>query len=306
VPLLKELDDSDLHLLASHFRKQKFKRGSVVMRQGDGVGEESMFYYLDQGVVDIYVDGAKVVSREQGSYFGERGLIEDTPRNASIIAETDLVCLCLSRGEFRNLAESHYRIRTAFGMRDYVGYSDGIPNSDSDRGVKTNGASRRRPSTRPSLAGLEGAERNRCLVGLPPLRTRLPSGEIDGERLPSTRERRDSEEKWTVISEDGKTITTFDAEGHFIGITAVNDDGTTTTSLCCGKKVQGMERVEKEEEGERGGCTADDSAEVGRPTSSVADAAVAKKSGPCQWCTDLLLRAFARVSFTCYRISRHW
>lgn len=76
-----------------------------------------MFYFLDQGSVDIYVDGAKVVSREQGSYFGERGLIEDTPRSASIIAETDLVCLCLSRCDFRSLAETHENIRKAFDFR---------------------------------------------------------------------------------------------------------------------------------------------------------------------------------------------
>jgi CRP-like cAMP-binding protein len=117
VPLLKQLDDSDLRLLASHFRKQKFKQDRIVIRQGDGVGEESMCYFLDQGQVDVYVDGAKVARRDQDSYFGERGLVEDTPRSATIIAATDLVCLCLSRCDFRNLSETHETIRKAFDFR---------------------------------------------------------------------------------------------------------------------------------------------------------------------------------------------
>jgi nicotinamidase/pyrazinamidase len=118
VPLLKQLDDSDLRLLANHFETQKFKQGRTVVRQDDVIGEESMLYFLDQGQVDVYVDGAKVVSQEQGSYFGETGLIEDTPRSASIIAATDLICLCLSRSDFRNLSENHENIRKVFAIRN--------------------------------------------------------------------------------------------------------------------------------------------------------------------------------------------
>jgi hypothetical protein len=117
VPLLKRLERDQLILLVSNFRKQKLQAGATLMAQGDPITAESVFYFIDKGSAAVYIDNEWVATREAGSYFGEKGLLEVQPRNATVKAKTELVCLCLSRSDFQNLADEHPSIRAAFDFR---------------------------------------------------------------------------------------------------------------------------------------------------------------------------------------------
>ena len=61
--------------------------GDVIIQQGD---EGDNFYIIDQGSVDIYVNGARVVSLSEGASFGELALIYGTPRAATVMAGSDV------------------------------------------------------------------------------------------------------------------------------------------------------------------------------------------------------------------------
>ena len=61
--------------------------GDVIIQQGD---EGDNFYIIDQGSVDIYVHGTKVVTLTEGASFGELALIYGTPRAATVEAVSSL------------------------------------------------------------------------------------------------------------------------------------------------------------------------------------------------------------------------
>jgi CRP-like cAMP-binding protein len=117
MPLLAGVPYEQLHVLVSQFKKHRFDKGQELMTEGAEINDESQFYFVDSGLVDIYIDGVKVVTREPGSYFGETGLLEEQPRSATVIAATELVCLCLSRSDFSQLAKTYPEIRKAFNMK---------------------------------------------------------------------------------------------------------------------------------------------------------------------------------------------
>jgi CRP-like cAMP-binding protein len=116
LPLLSSLSDSEVQSLARSFRSLEFKQGAVVIEEGELVTDESMFYLIDRGTVNIVLNGNQVMTRQAGCYFGEKGLLEDQPRSAQIVAASDLVCLCITRGAFQALS-GNKRIRRAFDFR---------------------------------------------------------------------------------------------------------------------------------------------------------------------------------------------
>jgi hypothetical protein len=107
LPLLRNLTEGEIRALAKEFKQLELPAGSYVMKQGEKIHDDSKFYFLDHGSVRIIVDGMEVVTREKGSYFGEKGLIENQPRSADIVAISKIVCLCIRRVDFEKV--SNYR-----------------------------------------------------------------------------------------------------------------------------------------------------------------------------------------------------
>merc|ERR1719491_710787 len=70
------------------------------MKQGD-IGTE--FFCILSGSVSVIVDGVKVASLSEGSYFGERVILRPVPRIATIKTETKVSALSLTRDQFFRL-----------------------------------------------------------------------------------------------------------------------------------------------------------------------------------------------------------
>merc|ERR1719410_2652919 len=74
--------------------------GDVIIQQGD---EGDNFYIIDQGEVDIYVSGKKVVSLCEGGSFGELALIYGTPRAATVQAASRVKLWGIDRESYRRI-----------------------------------------------------------------------------------------------------------------------------------------------------------------------------------------------------------
>jgi len=97
VRVLRSLDMASLEDVAARVVRTPVAAGTDVMRQGD-LGD--LFYVIDSGEVDVLVGGYPVARLERGSGFGERALLRDSPRTATVRALSDLELWALGREDF--------------------------------------------------------------------------------------------------------------------------------------------------------------------------------------------------------------
>ena len=107
VPLFSGLDRRDLRDVASTMKERRFQSGHVLATEGQsGVG----FFVIEEGEAKVDVGGREVSRIGPGDYFGEIALIADSPRTATVTAETPIVALGLTSWEFRPIVESNASI----------------------------------------------------------------------------------------------------------------------------------------------------------------------------------------------------
>ena len=96
-------------LVSSLKKERAFQKGDCIIDQG---GTANCLYILEQGECEVFKkvseeEGVKKVNVvEQGTCFGELGLLHDCPRAASVICSSDdgAVIWRLDRSIFRKLA----------------------------------------------------------------------------------------------------------------------------------------------------------------------------------------------------------
>lgn len=116
IELFAELPKQDLARLASVTMVRDFKKGDVIVREGEiGVA----FYIVAKGSVEV-VKGLgtpaeqRVATIGAGSFFGELALFENYVRSASVRALEDCQCLVLTKWDFNaELTSSGCRIAIA-------------------------------------------------------------------------------------------------------------------------------------------------------------------------------------------------
>lgn len=107
VPLFASLQSGQVEKLARSFRERTFTAGSEVTTEGQsGVG----FFVIEDGTATVSVQGEERRTLGPGDYFGELALLDDSPRSATIVANSDLRCWGLTSWEFRPLVEQNAAI----------------------------------------------------------------------------------------------------------------------------------------------------------------------------------------------------
>lgn len=101
--------------LASLSQKVEFCAGEAIIQQGE---EGTEFFIIMSGTADVQVEGKTVATLKVGDYFGEYALLRDEPRNATIIANTVMALLKITREQFRRLGLQE---RVEFPKRGAVG-----------------------------------------------------------------------------------------------------------------------------------------------------------------------------------------
>lgn len=98
--LFSHLDDNERPDILDAMFPVSAHSGEVIIRQGD---EGDNFYVIDQGEVEVFVDGNMVTVIGEGGSFGELALIYGTPRAATVKAKTDVKLWGLDRDSYRRI-----------------------------------------------------------------------------------------------------------------------------------------------------------------------------------------------------------
>jgi len=140
VPLMKRLPKDQHPLVADACQPAEFKAGATIIKQGD-LGDE--FFVIKTGEASVTIKGEdghanKVATLKAGDYFGERALLENEPRGATITAESALTAYKISRAAFQNLGlhtKLQFAVRKAVGAQDRGKVEAKAPSKKTDAEV---------------------------------------------------------------------------------------------------------------------------------------------------------------------------
>ncbi|CAL5219420.1 g1249 [Coccomyxa viridis] len=111
VPLLKSLSREEKLMLVDALEEQVFPAGTRIITQGEAGNQ---FYIVKEGEAVVYQStpqGVKTVNRLfKADFFGERALLTQEPRAASVEATTQLRCLVLARDRFVDILGPLYSL----------------------------------------------------------------------------------------------------------------------------------------------------------------------------------------------------
>ena len=109
VPLLASFPDDQLRVLTAVVNRRSVPRGTVVMAAGDPTDS---LYIVIAGRLKVMMsdaEGKEVILSllGAGEYFGEMGLIDDSPRSASVVTIEPCELLSINKRDFKKcLAEN--------------------------------------------------------------------------------------------------------------------------------------------------------------------------------------------------------
>mgnify|MGYP001803632421 CR=1 FL=1 len=109
---MSRAQDVEKEELIDTFESVSFKAGTTVMKQGE---KGETFYVIESGECEVLLDGHKkaIAVPSAGNSFGELALMYNTPRAATVVAKSEVVCCWkIDRKEFRLVLAHHARIRS--------------------------------------------------------------------------------------------------------------------------------------------------------------------------------------------------
>lgn len=104
LPLFAPLPPATLEHLVTHLARVPAAAGTEITRQGE---PGDRFYVVDEGEVDVAIDGRVAATLAAGDHFGEIALLRDLPRTATVTARRDASLLALDRDEFVSAVSGH-------------------------------------------------------------------------------------------------------------------------------------------------------------------------------------------------------
>ena len=100
VQLFESLNMLELEEIAEALKPETFRQGEVIIKEGE-IGKKFYILKAGQASVSSKAKGGDIFRFKEGTFFGERALLQDEPRNATITAASESVtCLTISRQAF--------------------------------------------------------------------------------------------------------------------------------------------------------------------------------------------------------------
>lgn len=100
VQILSSVDDYERSKICDSIKEENFAQGSTVITQGE---EGNVFYIIISGEATASVGSTEVKQYKSGDYFGELALLRDTPRAATVVANSQLKLASIDRDSFKRL-----------------------------------------------------------------------------------------------------------------------------------------------------------------------------------------------------------
>lgn len=102
VPLLKPLPISKLQSILSLFKTKEFRKNEIIFKSND-VGDS--LFIVNQGSVKVIKDEKELRNIGPNDFFGERAILKNEPRTATIIASENTICWVLNRDDFLGILD---------------------------------------------------------------------------------------------------------------------------------------------------------------------------------------------------------
>jgi len=107
IPLFSELSKKELVFLARMTTEVDVREGSTLVRQGE-MGREAMI--IESGTAVVRRNNRKVDDVGPGDFFGEMSLIDHMPRNADVVATSDMTVLVMDSREFSTVLDTYPKV----------------------------------------------------------------------------------------------------------------------------------------------------------------------------------------------------
>jgi CRP/FNR family cyclic AMP-dependent transcriptional regulator len=102
IPIFQDLNNRELRTIKRILHQREYKKNEVIFNQGDvGLG----MYIIVKGTVEIVCGPARHILAElnEGDFFGELALLDDSPRSATAVSKTPCKMLCFFKPELLDL-----------------------------------------------------------------------------------------------------------------------------------------------------------------------------------------------------------
>ena len=111
IPMFAKMETSKLKLLAFASEMVSFQNGDIVFNNGDNVADYA--YVIMEGAVDVITETDKgpvvTVTLSQNQLIGELGLLNNTPRIATLIASGNLLAMKITAEMFFRMSAREFR-----------------------------------------------------------------------------------------------------------------------------------------------------------------------------------------------------
>ena len=111
LPLFSGVSARHIRKVAALTRGARFATGATIVKSGEA-GDD--FYVILEGSASVLRRGGlPPIAIGPGAYFGEMSLLDGGERSATVVADSDVVCLRLSRAPFLKMLKSEPEIAVA-------------------------------------------------------------------------------------------------------------------------------------------------------------------------------------------------
>jgi CRP/FNR family cyclic AMP-dependent transcriptional regulator len=118
ISLFSECSAKELALVVKNSTERVLKAGTIIMDQGQ-TGREA--YVILEGSATIKRNGKKIGTAKAGAVVGELSLLDNGPRTASVIADSDVTLLVISeralKGAIDNIPAISRKLLKALATR---------------------------------------------------------------------------------------------------------------------------------------------------------------------------------------------
>jgi CRP-like cAMP-binding protein len=118
IPLFAGLSRKERRSVAQRADEVDLEAGREIVREGEFPYE---FFAIEEGTAEVKRGDQHLAELGPGDFFGEMGLIENAPRNASVVTRSPLTAVVMTGSAFRQidreLPEVSKKIRKAIDER---------------------------------------------------------------------------------------------------------------------------------------------------------------------------------------------